>query len=334
MSNKSNRRQFLKQAAAAGAVAACPSIIRNSSQAAESGAKSRLIIVRDPAVLSGSGESGSGIKTDTLAQMLDQAVAKLTGKSNAPAAWTSLFKPEDIVGIKVNCLFGRGASTSPEVAHAVADALVRAGLKPSNVIIWDRSTGDLLKSGYTINRDGDGVRVLANDGVWEDEPTKNGSINGRLTKIITRDITALINVPYMKDHGMSGITGALKNHYGSFDSPMMCHGNHCDPYLADLNQIPAIRDKTRLIVMDALRPMADGGPGLRRDALWDYHSLLVSRDPVAVDYMSWKIIDERRSEIGLPCLADAGREPVSIATAASRGLGVNDLNKMELIRIG
>jgi hypothetical protein len=137
----------------------------------------------------------------------------------------------------------------------------------------------------------------------------------------------------MKDHMMAGITGALKNHYGSFDSPSRCHGNRCDPFIADLNLIPAIREKTRLIVMDALRPMANGGPILRRDALWDYHSLLVSRDPVAVDAMSWKIIDERRKETGLPSVAESGREPISIATAASKGLGVNDFDKMEIIKI-
>ncbi|HSW37984.1 MAG TPA: DUF362 domain-containing protein, partial [Acidobacteriota bacterium] len=210
----------------------------------------------------------------------------------------------------------------------------RAGVKPSRIIIWDRATRDLLKSGYTINRDGDGVRVFANDGVWEDEPVTSGLFTGRLTRIITRDITALINIPFMKDHNISGITGALKNHYGSIDNPRNYHGNRCDPYIADINQIPAIRDKTRLIILDALRPMANGGPGLRRDAVWDHHSLLISRDPVAVDHMAWKIIDDRRRETGLPALAETGREPISIATAAGRGLGVNNIDNMEVVRLG
>jgi len=334
MSDKSNRRQFLIKAAAVGAVAVCPAVIKDSVKAAVDTPKSRLIIVRDPAVLSGSDDSGAGIKVDVLTKMLDQSITKLTGQSDPVAAWKSLFKADDVVGIKINGLFGRGASTNPEVAHAAADALIRAGLKPSNIIIWDRATGDLLKSGFKINKEGDGVRVLANDGVWEDTPTVSGLINGRLTKIITKDITALINIPFMKDHMMSGITGALKNHYGSFDNPFRCHDNHCNPYLADLNQIPAIRDKTRLVIMDALRPMADGGPGLKRDMLWNYHSLLVSRDPVAVDHISWTIIEERRKEIGLPSLAAAGREPIWIATAASRGLGVNEIDKMDIVRIG
>ena len=165
--------------------------------------------------------------------------------------------------------------------------------------------------------------------------TVSGSINGKLTKVLTQEITALINIPFMKDHMMSGITGALKNHYGSFHNPQACHGNHCDPFLADLNAIPVIRDKTRLIILDALQPFADGGPPLsKRNTVWDHHSLLVSRDPVAVDYMAWKIIDEKRKELGIPSLAEAGREPAWIATAASKGLGVNDPNKMEIIKLG
>jgi uncharacterized protein (DUF362 family) len=333
MTHKSNRREFLKQAAAIGALAACPSA-GDAAFAADSSRKSRLVIIRDPEVLYDDGGREKGIQTDVLARMLDRAVRELTGLSDAKAAWGSLFKPDDVVGIKVNCLGSRGATTHPEVAHAVADALIQVGLDPSNIIIWDRATADLVSSGYAINRDGGGVRVLANDGDWEDEPTITGTFNGRLTKIITRDITALINIPFMKDHQLAGITGALKNHYGSFHNPMACHGNRCDPYIADLNGIPAIRNKSRLIVMDALRPQAHGGPGLLREALWDYGGLLVSRDPVAVDAMSWRIIDERRKQMGLPTVAEAGREPVSIVTAAARGLGVMDLERMEIVRVG
>jgi uncharacterized protein (DUF362 family) len=304
------------------------------ASAAQAGSRSRVIVVRDRSSISQSDSPGGRVDRRVVAEMLDRAIVRLTGVSDSTAAWKSLFRPDDVVGIKVNCLFGVGACTHPEVAHAVADALVRAGVKPSNVIIWDRATGDLLKSGYKINRDGPGVRVLANDGVWEDRPTRQGQFEGRLTRIITEQITALINVPVIKDHGIAGITAALKNHYGSFDNPGRHHGNHCDPYLADLNAIPAIRDKTRLVVLDALRPMADGGPGLRRDSLWDFYSLVVSRDPVAVDYFAWKTIDERRAQTGLKSLAESGREPKWIATAARYGLGTDDPARMDIVRIG
>lgn len=328
MSNKPNRRQFLKQTAVVGALAAYPAAVKRSARGDENPEKSRLVVIRDPEVL-----KDGGIDGQKLDGMIDRSVTRLTGVSDAETAWKSLFKPEDIVGIKINGLGGRGATTHPEIAHAVADKLIRAGIKPANVIIWENRRDFLLSAGFKINEDGDGVRVVPVGQNWEDEPTVSGSVNGRLAKVLTQEITALINVPFMKDHMMAGITGALKNHYGSFHNPMTCHGNHCNPYIADLNEIPAIRDKTRLIIMDALKPLADGGPGFRRNAAWDYCGLLVSRDPVAVDTMAWKIIDDRRKETGLPSVAEAGREPAYIATAASRGLGVNDFDKMEIINI-
>ena len=332
MSNKSNRREFLKQAAVAGAVAACPGIVKTSAYAAENTEKSRLVIVRNPAVLAG--ENGAEIKVDVVAGMLDQAVAKLTGHSNPEQAWKSLFKPDDVVGIKINGLGGRGATTNPEIAYAAANAVIRTGIKPSQIIIWENRQDFLLSAGFKLNKDGEGIRVIAVGNDWEEEPTQSGSINGRLAKVLTRDITALINIPFMKDHQMAGITGALKNHYGSFHNPMMCHNNHCDPLIADVNLIPVIRNKTRLIIMDALRPFANGGPIYNQPSMWHYHGLLVSRDPVAVDAMAWKIIDDRRKETGLGTVAEAGREPISIATAAAKGLGVNDFAKMDIIRIG
>lgn len=332
MGAKSSRREFLKQMTVAGATAACASLIPGDLAAAAAGGKSRLVIARNKNVLGASGEPADTVHKDALAALLDRTMAKLTGEASANAAWKSLFHPDDVVGVKVNCLFGPGACTHPEVAHAVAGALVRAGVKPSNVIIWDRSTGDLLKCGYRINTEGNAVRVLANDDDWEAQPTHQGEFGGRLTKILSQ-ITALINIPMMKDHNIAGISGALKNHYGTCNNPGDHHGNHCDPYLAHLNAIPAIRNKTRLVVMDALRPMADGGPALKRDALWDYYGLIVSRDPVAVDYTALKTIDERRVQVGLKPISESERQPKWIATAAGLGLGTNDPAKMDVLQI-
>lgn len=333
MSDLSTRRDFLKRAAAATAGAAIPGGLTGAAHSAD-GPTSRLVVVRDPKVLAESDAPGGKVDTAVLASMLDRAVAKAVGKSEAAAAWKSLFKPDDVVGIKVNCLFGPGVSTRPELADAAAAALMRAGVKPENIIIWDRSTGDLLKSGYKINKSPGKPQVLANDGEWEEKATTSGSFKGRLTKILTQQITAMINMPIMKDHGISGVSGALKNHYGTHDNPGRHHPNNCNPFLADLNAIPAIKDKTRLVVMDALRPQANGGPGLKRDMLWDLYSLVVSTDPVAVDYFAWQTIDERRKAIGMKTLAESGREPKWIATAAGMKLGVNDPARMDLIKLG
>ena len=153
-----------------------------------------------------------------------------------------------------------------------------------------------------------------------------------MSKILTQKITALINIPFLKDHGVAGVTCAMKNHYGSIRNPGDYHGNNCDPFIAEVNSIPAIKNKTRLIICDALKPLANGGPNFNSEFVWEHRSIHIGADPVAFDFLGWQVIDARRQEIGLPTLADAGRPPKWLATAASMGLGTNDPARMEIIR--
>jgi len=345
MRRKVSRREFLK-GAAAGIGICSASALPLDALAAPVQRKSRVVIASSPNVfadpetnpntieklgLAAAGAWDTSIDQLVLNSMLGQALQKFTGM-RADAAWKSLFKPSDVVGIKVNCLYGKGASTRPEVVAAVVAGLKVAGVKEGNIIVWDSKDADLIKGGYRINRDGPGVKCYGTQDDYEETPTTVGQFSGRLSKILTQQITALVNVPILKDHGTSGITCAMKNHYGSHHNPGDHHANNCDPYIAELNSIPAIRNKTRLIVCEALKPLADGGPAMKRKCLWDYCSLMVGADPVALDYQGWQIIEARRKEIGMKSLTESHREPKWIATAASLGVGVNDPARIEVIR--
>lgn len=325
-----SRREFLKELMMTGAGLYTPAAAFAVLLQDKKNPQSTVVEVKNPNVQT----EGHRIRQEVAQAMLFEAVRRLSGEKTDRAAWKRYFSSEDVVGIKVNCLFGRGASTHPEVVMAIVEGLKLAGVKPDNIIIWDRSDGDLAKTGYTLNREGPGVKCYGTNGDYEPNPTRQGSFNGRLSKILTERITALVNAPILKDHGISGITNACKNHYGSFDNPGAHHGNNCDPYLADLNALPVIRQKTRLIVCDAIRPIADGGPGLRPDAAWDYNAILVATDPIAIDTVGWQIIEARRKEMGLPPLAQVGRPVRYLQTAAQMGIGTNDPNRIKLVRVG
>jgi len=73
-------------------------------------------------------------------------------------------------------------------------------------------------------------------------------------------VDAVLNLPVLKQHMLSGMSGALKNQFGCIHNPNKMHLDKCDPYIAEVNALPAIRQKQRLIVMDALRPVLDNGP--------------------------------------------------------------------------
>ena len=294
--------------------------------------RSRVALVRNEKVFQpGDGEPDA----EQVAWMLAAGMGSLFDTENPSAIWRTLFKPDDVVGIKVNCIAGPQLSTHPRVVAAIVSELKRASVPEENIIIWDRKDNELEHAGYTLNVDGPGVRCYGTKKKvgYEEKTTTQGSFEGRLSKILTQRITALINVPILKNHGMAGVTISMKNHYGSFHNPRQHHGNHGDPYIADLNSIDVIKNKTRLIVCDATRALCNGGPGYKPAFTWRYSGMLVATDPVALDTVGAGIIDERREEIGLPTLAESGRPPLQLASAAERGLGNTEMRKIDLRRL-
>jgi uncharacterized protein (DUF362 family) len=78
--------------------------------------------------------------------------------------------------------------------------------------------------------------------------------------VLTTQVDGVLNLPILKQHMLAGMTGALKNNFGCIHNPNKMHLDNCDPYIAEVNAVPAIRDKQRLVIMDALRPVVDNGP--------------------------------------------------------------------------
>jgi len=324
------RKAFLKRAAVIGLGLGITSLPGEFSKA-QTASKSRVTIAINESVR----DSNGAVVQAIVDKMLENSVKKLMDANNAADAWRRLFKPTDVVGIKINCLGGPGIYTSKEVVNAIIKGLRLAGVPEENIIIWDRTEGDLKRCRYQINRDGSSVRCYGTLPIigYEEQPTRMGEFEGKLSKILTQKITALINVPILKDHNLSGFTGTMKNHYGSFENPQDYHANTCDPYIADLNSIPLIKEKTRLLVYDAIRPLANGGPVNNAGFRWNYNGLLTGFDPVAVDYQSWQIIEVRRKELGLPTLEEAGRAPKYLDSAAKRGVGTNDPENIEVLQV-
>jgi len=291
--------------------------------------KTRVVLVRNSSVM-----TNEGLLNSTVAdEMLTKAMLRLTGKPTPDRAWGELFKPEDVVAIKVNALGGKRIATHPGVVEAVVTGLKRAGVPENNIIVWDRLTDELQKAGYTINKSPRGVRCYGTDKSYDPNPEMSGSIGSCFSAILSSQCTALVNVPVLKDHDLAGVSIGLKNFYGAIHNPNKYHDNNCDPFIADLNMHPYIKDKLRLIVCDALTLLYQGGPAYNPQHAIDYSGLLVSQDPVALDRIGVNLIEEARKEKGLPILKDAGREPIHVATAAKRGLGTDDLKGIECARI-
>jgi uncharacterized protein (DUF362 family) len=236
------------------------------------------------------------------------------------------------VGLKVNCLAGRGLSTNVALVEAVCERLRQMGIK--DIIIWDRLNDDLESAHFKVKVKGAGVRCFGNDSLgYEDELAVSGSVGSLLSRTLTRACDAVINLPVLKDHGITGVTMALKNMFGAIHNPNKYHLDVGDPFIADVNVLPPVRQKLRLHICDAITAQYEGGPSFMPQWTWPQNGLLVSRDPVALDQIGWKMIERKRAEKGLKPLRELNREPTYIATAADpdHRLGTNDMNRIEVV---
>jgi uncharacterized protein (DUF362 family) len=295
-------------------------------------AKSKVVIARD-ALLRG---MASTVDSGRMLKLLDRAMQALFDRDHPIEAWRKLVHPGGTVGLKVNTLGGRGISTNVQLVEAVCERLQQAGVKPADIVVWDRGSEELERAGFHLSMDGNRVQCYGTDRAgYEEDLAAYGSVGSRLSKILTQRSGVLINLPVLKDHDGAGVTIALKNMYGAIHNPNKYHPNGCNPYIADLNMLPEIRSRMRLTVCDATTAMYEGGPAFKPEFSWKHNALLVSQDPVALDYTGWQIVERKRAEMGLKTLETEERAPRYIATAADaeHRLGTNDPRRISVVEV-
>ena len=290
---------------------------------------SRVVVVEDETAVVLNRIEGSTVKV-----MVDSGIKELTQTDNTGEAWKSLFPnitTNSIIAIKVNCI-NSYLSTHTKVTNAVADGLKLMNFNGSffpenNIIIFDRTTGELRDAGYDINTSDFGVRCFGTDYTGVGYTSQGYNVNGsnqRISKIITEMADYFINIGVLKNHTISGITLCMKNHYGTCSNPGWMHDNRCDPYIPALNDISLIKSKQCVNIIDAIYGIVSGGPyGVPQITP---KKILMSQDIVAVDYMGAELLKEN----GCTTTNMASY----IATAAnSYQLGTNNPNEIDVINI-
>jgi uncharacterized protein (DUF362 family) len=329
-----NRRQFMKEVAAGAAILGAQSTLAlgGASASTRSTEKSRVVVVDDPKLR----ENSVGPDAKRVSALLDRAMQTFYRRENPVEPWKRLVGSYRNIGLKVNTIAGKGLSTHVSLVDAICERLQQAGIQAGNIIIWDRTNRELETAGFKISTDSTRVRCFGSDSIgYEDLQLSHGTVNTRLSKILTQHCDLVINVPILKDHEMAGVTLAMKNMYGVIQNPQDQHGGGCNPYVADLNMIPSIRNKVRFVIADAFTGQYEGGPGFKPQYTWNHDTLIVGQDPVAVDHVGWQIIERKRAEMKLKTLEQAGRPPRYIQTAADaqHQLGTNDPSRIALTHI-
>jgi uncharacterized protein (DUF362 family) len=300
------------------------------ARATVSQTRPRVVVVRSKKALS----HGYDADTGAVRAMLEAGLLALTGAKDAVSALSRHVRPGERVGLKINGLAGRNAATHVELVDALSALLGKAGIEGRRQVAFDRFTKDLTASRFADRSRAGGYRVVGNDDAGhEDELAQMPSSASRLSRVLTRQVDCVINLPVLKQHMLAGMTGALKNNFGCIHNPNKMHVDGCDPYVAEVNAIPAIRDKQRLVIMDALRPVLDNGPSYQPGMGEVANAMLFATDLVAIDTVGLGILEALRAKRDLPPLAKVGLTPSYLATAAKMGLGVADRGRIDLVEI-
>jgi uncharacterized protein (DUF362 family) len=302
-----------------------------------------------------------------VARMVNDVVMSVTGEGSVAAAWASLVKPSDIVGIKVSANGAPLFSTRPAVVQAIVNGLREAGVSADNIVVWDREE-ELLKRAGFHSRVGD-YRVLWSEGNYDPQVALSSPVSGQLiygdlffvgknvpnlkeelkpeadnkkrglpanisneshvSKVLTKVVTKVINVPVLADNIYCGLSGAMFNMtVQNVDNwRRLVQPPDEGESIPEMYSDPRISQKIVLTIMDGLVALYAGAPFGDANYAIHFGTIYASKDPVAIDAIASKQLDKWR--------VDAKMDPVSktakyVETAASMQLGNAELGRIEI----
>ncbi len=153
--------------------------------------------------------------------------------------------------------------------------------------------------------------------------------NAQGRSVDLESITALVSLPGLKAHWLTGIGTVIKNYILYSGAPRNYHGQD-SAKLGEIWNLPQVKGKTRLVLVDALHPVCDKGPQVDPRYRWNYNGLIAGTDPVAVEAVCLKIIQAKREELrGEPW--PLSPPPICVEAADQvYKLGTSDLNNIDI----
>lgn len=237
----------------------------------------------------------------------------------------SFVRRGDRVLIKPNLLKAAApeaaVTTHPEVVRAVIRIVHEAG---GAVIVGDSpGIGDFRrvceKTGILAVVEEEGAALVdLNEAV----AVKNqGRFHRFEVSRIAAESDAIINLPKFKTHGMTVLTGAVKNLFGCIPGKRKIQwhfnsGVNHEAFTRMLVELTGLL-KPRLTIMDAVVGMEGNGPGSGDPRRLD--ALFASPDPVALDVVAAAMVGLKPEEL-----------PV-IRAAAAAGIGETALTRIQLL---
>lgn len=154
------------------------------------------------------------------------------------------------------------------------------------------------------------------------------SVQGK--KDLVAKCTVLISLPALKTHWLTGLGTVMKNYITFGDKKASEFHQDKNGEMGSIWLLPAVKGKTRIVIVDALQPLFERGPKPDPKYLWHYNGLMAGTDPVAVETMALAILMAKRKAFkGEPW--ELTPPPLCVAAADKEyHLGTNDPSKIAL----
>ncbi len=312
------------------------------SPPAQGAGTSTVVWVNDSRAATGwSSNSVTRVNQTAADEMMLLGITRLTGTANAGNAWDKIFRDHnggtayqsgEKIAIKLN--FNNSGNPSlhnPNVAsiNALIKTLVDAGVPQNNIILYDSSRDFVSDFAPGVRARFPNVQINPS----EARSYCDNVFGTRLTCLLN-NVTYVINMPLLRTHYYCGVTLAFKNHLGSTETPSTFHYTFLESEISEnglvqLNSSPNIKNKTVLVVTDAIYGLKSSGPDAEPTGEKGItnpfpNAYFLSTDPVANDSVAIDYIASRGGDFRA---YDSPVEPrVYLAAAAAAGLGNYDTN--------
>jgi hypothetical protein len=285
--------------------------------------------------------------------MVDRGLLELTAQSTVAAAWSTLlpgYAAGKGIAIKVNFNNSNGCSDGDTIIDGLVEpvnALIRgmllSGVREQDIWIYDAlrpiparfRNRCAYASVHFVDRECAETATFDSADPHASVSFGNSNLKSRHLADVLINATYLINMPIIKDHGISGVTLGFKNHFGTLKYVIGAGADNLHDFidpshsafsanynpLVEINQNPHIRGKTILVVGDGLYG-ALGNTNVVPTRWQTFgnaacNSLFFARDPVAIDCVMMDLLyAEHNMQPGNDHVDDY------LKLAAAAGLGV------------
>ena len=253
--------------------------------------------------------------------MFDKGIAALGGITN-------FVKKGQTVVIKPNMAWDRtpeiAANTNPLLIGRIVEHCIRAGAQ--KVYVFDNTCHNWVKSyknsGIENAAKSAGAKIVPGDAEsYYHEVEIEGARVLKSTKVheLIMESDVFINVPVLKHHSSTKMTGSLKNLMGAVWDRKFWHSNNLHQCIADY---ALFEKKPALNVIDCYNVMMRNGPqGVSTADVANMKAQILSADMVAADTAAAKMLGRSPEEIDY------------IGLAAGMGIGQSDLSALNISRI-